>query len=129
MVLLRETVISSKNGFKLFVWSSLQTLKHIYSFLIIVKILSSSIYMFYSDSVKFSKFDKHTQIFGQVYVTFYALKFQLEMIKHYTTNEEQQNFSYYNNTVSCMFLFLNESYIILNSGQFRNLKITTILNI
>ena len=128
MILLRETVISSKNGFSLFVWSSLQTLKHINSILIIVKLLSSSIYILCSDFVKFSKFDKHTQFVVQV-CDFLRFEIQTRNDKHYVTNEEQQNFSYYNNTVSCIFLFLNKSYIILNSGHFRNLKITTILKL
>ena len=35
--------------------------------------------------------------------------------RHYATNEEQQKFLYYNNAVSCMFLFLDKSYIILLS--------------
>ena len=61
----------------------------------------------------------------------YVLRFEIQTRndKHYATNEEQQNFSYYYNTVSCIFLFLNKSYIILHSGHFRNLKVTTILNI
>ena len=61
----------------------------------------------------------------------YVLRFEIQTRndKHYATNEEQQDFSHYKNTVSCIFLFLNKSYINLNSGYFRNLKITTILNI
>ena len=61
----------------------------------------------------------------------YVLRFEIQTRndKHYATNEEQQNLSYYYNIVSCIVLFLNKSYIILHSGHFRNLKITTILNI
>ena len=61
----------------------------------------------------------------------YVLRFEIQTRndKHYATNEEQQNFSYYNNAVPCIFLFLNKSYIILHSGHLRNLKRTTMLNI
>ena len=72
--------------------------------MIMVKILSSSIYMFYSNSVKFSKFHNHAQIFAQVYVTFYALKFKLEMI-NIRLEMKSSKFSRLLTIVSCMFLF------------------------
>ena len=83
-------------------------------------------YIFYSGFVKFSKF--HT-IFCASLCDFLRFETQTRNDKHYATNEEQQTFSYYNNTVSCIFLFLNKCYIILYNGHFRNLKVTTILNI
>ena len=91
-------------------------MKHIYSFLIIVKILSSPFTYFILISTILISTHK------------FLSRFMLLFTLWNSSQKWFQNFSYYNNTVSCMFLFLNESYIILHSGYFRNLKITTMLN-
>ena len=92
-------------------------MKHIYSFLIIVKILSSPFTYFILISTILICTHK------------FLSRFMLLFTLWNSSQKWFQNFSYYNNTVSWMLLFLNEIYIILHSGYFRNLKITAMLNI
>ena len=81
MALLRETVISSKNTFSVFLWSVFPVSIEIYlQFLDYRKFWAHSFLYFILtllNSEPTPKFDKPTRLLVQVYITFYSLNFKL----------------------------------------------------